>query len=126
MRDFLLILKWRGVEGLRMLTRQERERLLLLFCCRIRDNDRCTDCLLLERLPRAEFLQGRRSFRSVKGADGNRSKTDSHFILFGDNILNLLGSDLPIVVSNLFFSERVEMLLNLPGKDSHYCKRSVV
>ena len=115
MRDFLLILKWRGVEGLRMLTRQGKRAFVASFLA--------VAFVIMIAVPIAFYLRGYLvpNFSRVADlSDQLRELTGIDLKLIVVSFFSaiifsiLLGSDLPIVVSNLFFSERVEMLLNLP------------
>ncbi|WP_259459632.1 hypothetical protein [Mesotoga sp. HF07.pep.5.2.highcov] len=110
-----MILKWRGVEGLRMLTRQGKRAFVASFLA--------VAFVIMIAVPIAFYLRGYLvpNFSRVADlSDQLRELTGIDLKLIVVSFFSaiifsiLLGSDLPIVVSNLFFSERVKMLLNLP------------
>ncbi len=117
MRDFVVILKWRSIEGLRMLTRHGRKAVIASILAIV--------LVIMIGIPIAFYLRGFLipNFSRVAGlSDQLKELTgiDLRLIVvsfFSAIIFSiLLGSDLPIVVSNLFFSDRAEMLLSLPVK----------
>lgn len=119
MRDFIVILKWRTIEGYRMLTRQGKRAIIATFLAVI--------IVIAIGVPITFYLRGFLvpNFSRVAGlSDQLKELTGIDLKLIVISFFSaiifsiLLGSDLPIVVSNLFFSDRAEMLLSLPVKKS--------
>ncbi len=123
MRDFFIIVKWRSKENARLVTRQGKKTILVSSLAII--------FLVMVSVPlifymRRYFIP---NFSRIAGlSDQLRELTgiDLKMIVitfFSAIIFSiLLGSDLPIVISNLFFSDRVKLLLQMPVKKSTIAK----
>ncbi len=117
MRDFFVMIKWRGIEGFRMLTRHGKKAVIASILAIV--------LVIMIGIPIAFYLRGFLipNFSRVAGlSDQLKELTGIDLRLIVVSFFSaivfsiLLGSDLPIVVSNLFFSDRAEMLLSLPVK----------
>jgi len=123
MKDFFIIVKWRSKENARLVTRQGKKTILVSSLAII--------FLVMVSVPlifymRRYFIP---NFSRIAGlSDQLRELTgiDLKMIVitfFSAIIFSiLLGSDLPIVISNLFFSDRVKLLLQMPVKKSTIAK----
>jgi len=123
MRDFFIIVKWRSKEAARLVTRQGRKTILISSLAII--------FLIMFSVPlifymREYFIP---NFSRIAGlSDQLRELTgiDLKMIVitfFSAIIFSiLLGSDLPVVISNLFFSDRVKLLIQMPVKKSTIAK----
>ncbi|WP_258367357.1 MULTISPECIES: hypothetical protein [unclassified Mesotoga] len=111
------MIKWRGIEGFRMLTRHGKKAVIASILAIV--------LVIMIGIPIAFYLRGFLipNFSRVAGlSDQLKELTGIDLRLIVVSFFSaivfsiLLGSDLPIVVSNLFFSDRAEMLLSLPVK----------
>lgn len=123
MRDFLTIVKWRNRESIRLVTRQgARTTFVTVLAIAFLVMISVPLVLYMRSFFIPNFSRVAELSEQLKEFTGIDLK--AIVVAFFSAIIFsiLLGSDLPIIVSNLFFSDRVSMLLQMPVRKSTIAK----